>query len=151
MPLPIRLAKGEAGIFGYGSLLLQSSMETPLGRPYTGERHVCGLRGWRRRWNILYPEPSYYLEKPDGQRCYPENILYLNIERDEGSLNGVMYIVSEADLPDFDRWEWVYDRVDVTCDLLGCELEGGSAWAYTGKPEHILTASAPVEHAAVRA
>jgi cation transport regulator ChaC len=147
----IRLAKGEVGLFGYGSLLLQSSMEQTLGRPYTAERYQCRLRGWRRRWNILYPNRTYYFDEPDGGRCYPENIVYLNIERADGILNGLVYIISESELPGYDQREWVYDRVDATTDLVGCEIQGGPIWGYVGKREHVLPSPMPVGHAAIRA
>lgn len=148
----VRLREGEAGLFGYGSLLLQSSMEQTLGRPYAGTRYACELRGWRRCWNLLYPNNNqFYFVKAAGERCYPANIVYLNIYRVDTSVNGVIYIISEAELAGFDRREWPYDRVNIAGDLIDCEVRGGPVWAYAAKREHVLAAPLPAEQTAIRA
>lgn len=145
----LELEAGEAGLFGYGSLLLKSSMERTLDRPYPGTPLPCRLRGWRRTWDSLYPnERFYYLA--DGARRVPKNILYLNITRAPGTLNGLLYVVREDDIPGFDRREAVYDRVDVRNDLVDVDVRGGPVWAYVGKAPFLLTSAAPVDEAAIR-
>ena len=128
------IKRGEAGLFGYGSLLLQGSMEQTLGRPYTRKRYACKLHGWSRRWNALYPNNRYYFSTGGDERLYPASIAYLNICRADVSVNGVLYVITEQELSAFDRREWIYDRVDVTRDLSECQVEGGVVWAYVAKP-----------------
>ena len=143
------LEPGESVLFGYGSLLLKSSMERTLGRQYTRGPVPCRLRGWRRTWSSLFPnERFYYLA--GGERRYPTNILYLNISRSEGTLNGLLYVVNQDDIAGFDRREAVYDRVDVRDDLMDVDVKGGPVWVYVGKPPFLLTSPAPVDEAAIR-
>ena len=53
MPQTIELRDGHFGLFGYGSLLLKSSMERTLARSYDGDPIVCRVDGWRRTWNAI--------------------------------------------------------------------------------------------------
>jgi cation transport regulator ChaC len=145
------IKRGEAGLFGYGSLLLQRSMEQTLGRPYTRKRYACKLHGWSRRWNALYPNNRYYFSTGGDERLYPASIAYLNICRADVSVNGVLYVITEQELSAFDRREWIYDRVDVTRDLSECQVEGGVVWAYVAKPDYTMNSIWPVEEAAIRA
>ena len=146
----VELVPGEVALFGYGSLLLQASMERTLQREYARRRYVCSIRGWCRTWDSLYPNDRYYFLQADGKRCYPANIVYLNIAPCEGRLNGVLYIVSEEELVGFDRREVYYSRVDITPQLTDVEVKGGRAFVYVGKPEFTLGHPATVGHAAIR-
>jgi cation transport regulator ChaC len=146
----IALQPGQVGLFGYGSLLLLSSMERTLGRRYESERYACHVRGWRRSWDSIYPNKRYYFLREDGDRCYPRNILYLNVRRGDGLLSGVAYVISEDDLRGYDEREAVYDRVDITEALTDLEVTGGPVWMYVGKPEYVLTNAAPRDEAAIR-
>jgi hypothetical protein len=150
MPELLQLNPGEAVLFGYGSLLLQSSMERTFGRPYDRKPYVCHVEGWRRTWNSLYPNQRYYYLDGAGGKIYPENILYLNISRAAGMLNGLAYIIHDEDLPGFDKREAVYDRVDIREQLTDIEVRGGPAWAYTGKPPYLLTRQVSAREAAIR-
>jgi cation transport regulator ChaC len=146
----IQLNPRESAIFGYGSLLLKSSMERTLGRPYDRDRYTCHVSGWRRRWDSLYPNESYYYVGAAGEKVYPKNILYLNISRSDAALNGVLYIIDDAEVATFDKREAVYDRVDVRDQVTDVEIIGGAVWAYVGKPAHVLTAAVSAREAAVR-
>jgi hypothetical protein len=86
----LEIKRGEAGLFGYGSLLLQRSMEQTLGRPYTRKRYACKLHDWCRCWNALYPSNRYYFSTGGDERLYPASIAYLNIGRADVSVNGVL-------------------------------------------------------------
>jgi len=145
----LKLPSGMVGLVGYGSLILKSSMERTLGQPYSGKRYECHLRGWKRCWDALYPNRNFYFVKEDGKRCFPENILYLNIRRSHELLNGVLYVIPEAELPGFDKREWVYDRVNVAADLSDLTVEG-DVWAYVGKPSCVMTEPLALEQAAIR-
>ncbi len=149
MMATLDLKPGEVGLFGYGSLLLKSSMERTLGRPYPAAPLACQLRGWRRTWNSLYPNEHFYYVN-EGERRYPKNILYLNVSRDAGTLNGVLYAITEDDLREFDRREAVYTRVDVRDDLVDVEVRGGSAWMYVGIEPYLLAGTVSRDEAAVR-
>src|SRR5262245_34524139 len=94
----IRLGQGEAALFGYGSLLSIPSLESTLGRKYTGPFVPSRLAGWRRQWDAALPNTSFYTDTPQG-RLYPDWILYLNVRREPGSvMNGMVFIVNPAEL-----------------------------------------------------
>lgn len=150
MSQTLMLQRGEVALFGYASLLLKSSMERTLGRPYDRERYGCHLSGWRRTWNCFYPNQRYYYTGADGERVYPESILYLNISRAAATLNGLVYVVREEDLPSFDKREAVYDRVDVREQLTDLKVEGGPVLAYVGMPNYLLSCPVPARQAAIR-
>lgn len=151
MPESVDLQPGEAGLFGYGSLLNLASLERTLGRRYDRKRYACRLQGWRRAWDSLCPNERFYFEKPGGERCYPRNILYLNVRPSPAAVNGVLYVISEQDLPGFDEREAFYDRVKITGSLLDIDVRGGEAYVYVGREPHLMNQPMPAEHAAIRA
>jgi hypothetical protein len=126
-------------------------MEATLGKPYTGRRYPCRLRGWRRRWTSLYPNERYYFRKSEGARCYPRHILYLNVEPADSVLNGVVYLLDESDLPGLDEREAVYKREIVKLEGLDPGLDALTVYTYVGIPPYILTGVPVVEDAAIRA
>jgi hypothetical protein len=146
----LKLNPGTALLLGYGSLLLKSSMERTLGRPYDLERYTCHVSGWKRTWNSLYPNNRYYYHTETGKKVYPRNILYLNISPSSGLVNGVAYLISDSELAEFDGREAVYDRVDVCDQVIDLEVTGGPVWAYVGKPGYTLSAAVGVKEAAIR-
>jgi hypothetical protein len=151
-PMTLTLPPGMSGLFGYGSLLLRSSMERTLGRAYHDAPIVATVRGWRRTWDSIYPNQQFYFEPAAGERCYPAHIIYLNIRRDPGAmLNGLIYVVDPGDLARFDAREAVYDRVRIDGDLIEPSVTGGAVYAYVGKPEYLLDGPVPPSQAAVRA
>jgi cation transport regulator ChaC len=133
---------GEEGIFGYGSLLSQQSMERTLGRAYGLPPVVCSVSGWRRTWDVFVPEKEKW-RNDDG--LSPEKIVYLNVSRTPDELvNGLLYVIPSALLASFDAREWVYGRVDITSALMDVRVEGGRAWMYVAKPEfHVRGARFP--------
>jgi len=140
--MELALSKGHTVIFGYGSLLLQRSMELTLGRRYEQPRFPCALRGWRRSWNVYMPNRNFYESGPDGE-FVPRNIVYLNLSPAGGeTVNGVLYVVDPAALAALDRREWVYDRRSIARDLVGVTVGGSDASVYVGKPEWTLDLAA---------
>jgi hypothetical protein len=128
------LSTGQSLIFGYGSLLLQESMEVTLGQPYRKPCYKCALRGWRRSWDVFMPNDLYY--EPGPVEFVPDNIVYLNIRPGAScSANGLLYVLDPGQIDALDRREWIYDRCVVTGDLMGVVIEGGDAYVYTAKPE----------------
>jgi hypothetical protein len=146
----LHLQPGESAIFGYGSLLWLPSLERTYGRPYTGPQHLACLAGWRRTWDVLCPNRTFFFITRAGDRCCPENILYLNIQPGNTLLNGMLYVMTDLDIAEFDRRENAYDRIDITAQLRGVEVRGGPAYVYVGKPESVLRKLRGPEHTAVR-
>lgn len=147
----VTLRPGEAAVFGYGSLLSLPSLQRTLQRPYDGPLLPAVLAGWRRSWDVAMPNQSYYtLQGP--ARLTPRHILYLNIRPEAGSfVNGVLFVVTKAELEAFDAREWIYDRTPITNALQTPAITGGDAFVYVAKPEHVLREVASPEIAAVRA
>jgi cation transport regulator ChaC len=150
-PVTIALRSGEAAVFGYGSLLSRSSLERTLRRGYEGPFIPCSVRGWRRSWDAAMPNSEFYALRA-GVRVVPEFILYLNVRPDAAtSVNGVLFVVSAAQLAALDERESIYDRVPVGHLLEGAEVTGGEAYIYVTRPEHTLRGVTSPAHAAIRA
>ena len=118
-------------VFGYGSLVPAGVAALPDGAV------PCRLSGWRRGWDVAMdnardlPGYKHYLT-PDGER--PDvMVAFLDIAPHEGGLvNGAAIPVAQGELPDLDRRERNYRRVEVT-DHLDTRLPGGgTVWAYVG-------------------
>lgn len=123
-------------IFGYGSLLNKASLDSTLGRPYNGPFIPVTVKGWKRSWSIRFPNDSYYYEEK-GRYIYPENIIYLNIEKNEEStVNGVLFIVSEEELKALDNRESVYNRIKITTPPATRIVPGTTIYTYVAKPEY---------------
>ena len=147
----VDLRPGEAGIFGYGSLLSRASLERTLGQKYEPALQTASLPGWRRAWDVRQPNRAYYAESAEG-RVYPENILYLNVTAQPGSvLNGVVIVVTVEQLAAFDQREWMYDRLAVTRELHDVRIVGGDVFLYAAKPEFVVRDVKSPRIAAVRA
>jgi len=147
----IRLGPGEHAIFGYGSLLSIASLERTLGRSYRGPFALCSVEGWRRRWNVAMPN-EVFAYRDSGSWVTPERIVYLNVEPQPGTrVNGVLFVVDASELARFDKRESIYDRIDVTSQLRGVTIEGGSAWLYCGRKEHLVQGVPSARTAAIRA
>jgi cation transport regulator ChaC len=150
-PSAIKLHAGEHAVFGYGSLLSMASLERTLGRTYHGPLVVCDLIGWRRSWNVSMPNSTFAFQDSFGTWITPERVLYLNITPAPGKrVNGVLFIVGEADLRVFDQREWIYERVAVNDLLRGVTVIDGPAWAFVARPEHLLVPPTDPRQAAVR-
>lgn len=137
MPRTITLRNDEHAVFGYGSLLSRQSMERTLGRAYEGQPTVCAVDGWRRSWDVYVPNSGKYVDESGST---PLNIIYLNVRRAPGHVNGLLYVVSAAELAAFDRREWVYDRLAISGMLGDLAVDGGEAWMYVAKPDFIAQA-----------
>ena len=147
----VHMRDGEAALFGYGSLICLESLEHTLGHAYRGPLVVCALEGWRRAWDVAMPNETYFTETP-SRRMVPDNILYLNISPERGSLlNGVLFVVNQPELEAFDRREWIYTREEVTSQVRGASIPSGEAYVYVGKPEYVMSRVGTPKRAAIRA
>jgi len=146
----IRLEPGEVALFGYGSLLMRESIERSLGHAYDRPFVDCEVVGWRRIWDIAMPNRAIVAER-EGQRFTPARILYLNVRREPGTrLNGVLFVVSHAELAVFDKREWIYTRQNVTRELRGVALESGTVYMYVGMPNYHWDGTGSFRDVAVR-
>lgn len=141
-----RIPEGYVGMFGYGSLMSKNFIETGLlGGRYEGPFLPAHLRDYKRSWTFAWPSeiPSatadgqYYKAAVvvEGDTLYPRFLHYLNIREAAGStLNGVLYMVPEGDLPVYDQWEPGYERFEVTDRIADYAIEGGPVYAYRALP-----------------
>jgi len=150
-PSAIELSPSEHAVFGYGSLLSLTSLERTLGRTYRGPLVVCDLVGWHRSWNAAMPNSTFIFQDHLGKWTTPEHILYLNIVPSASHrVNGVLFVVSDAELEALDKREWIYKRLPVNDLLRGVSVLKGTAWAFVARPEYLLTPPADPRQAAVR-
>ncbi len=150
-PKLMRLRPNEAAVFGYGSLISRASLERTLQRPYDGPFIACAVKGWHRSWDVAMPNHGFYA-KIGSERVTPQMILYLNVQPlASSSVNGVLVVVTHAELQALDRREWIYDRRVVTHELRGVQLTGGDAFMYVAKTQYVTDAVTSPAVAAVRA
>lgn len=150
-PKIVELTENEVAIFGYGSFLSVASLETTLKCRYGGPFVTCSIEGWRRSWNAAMPNQTFYAATPSG-RVFPEQIIYLNVTAQPGSLlNGVLFVVGSEDLQAMDEREWIYDRKAITDQLRGVSISGGDAFTYVAKQEYLATDVTSPASAAIRA
>lgn len=146
----LELGKGETAIVGYGSLLSPASVGRTLQREYGGPFLLGEIEDWRRSWDVSMPNEAFYYEE-DGERIYPERILYLNARHRRGErMNCSIFVARENELPAMHAREWIYRPTVVTDFLRGVRLEGGDAIMYVGRPEHVMAAAESPREAAVR-
>ncbi|MEA2131569.1 MAG: hypothetical protein QOJ85_4460 [Solirubrobacteraceae bacterium] len=114
----------EQFVFGYGSLAADLA-----------GGHEAALHGRRRAWGVAMdnrvdvPGYKHYRLRADGGRpavC----VAFLDLVEDEGATTtGVCMPVTTAQLPELDRRERNYDRIDVTGAVTPAR---GTVWAYVG-------------------
>ena len=144
----IKLQTDQSALLGYGSLLSIRSLERTLGRTYDGPFVPVELKGWRRTWDAAMPNKKFYAET-NGDRLYPETILYLNIARDAATtLNGILFVVNGTELASFDERESIYDRIDITDNV---PVTGGRAYVYVCRPQYTVKDVTSPAQSAVRA
>jgi hypothetical protein len=144
------IPEGHVGMFGYGSLMSKNLIETGLlDKAYDGPFLPARLKGYKRSWTFAWPTdiPLYNVDSTfskdyiliAGDTIFPKYLHYLNIREDPNTvINGVLYIVPEADLPNYDAWELGYERFEVTDLIQGYAIEGGPVFAYKALPDFEL-------------
>lgn len=142
-----QIPEGHVGMFGYGSLMSKKFIETGLlDKNYGGTFLPAHLKGYKRSWTFAWPTeiPLYNVDSTftkdyiliEGDTIFPKYLHYLNIREDSNTvINGVLYIVPEADLPNYDAWELGYERFEVTDLIQGYTIEGGPVFAYKALPD----------------
>ena len=144
------IPEGHVAMFGYGSLMSKNLIETGLlDKAYNGPFLPAHLKGYKRSWTFAWPTdlPLYNVDSTftkdyiliEGDTVYPKYLHYLNIREDPNTvINGVLYIVPEADLPNYDAWELGYERFEVTHLIQGYTIEGGPVFAYKALTDFTL-------------
>jgi hypothetical protein len=146
----LRLIPPQVALFGYGSLLSKASMELTLGCEYAGSPVECSIRGWRRTWDVMMPNRTFYEDGQSGE-LVPAHIIYLNVQKDPHSaLNGLAYVLGPKEIAMFDKREWIYNRETITKDVTDLSFIGGELEMYVGKPEFLVPPGCTTEQAAVR-
>lgn len=147
----LHLLEGETGVIGYGSLFSIESISKTLNRPYAGPFFFCRMDGWRRSWDVSMPNQAFYYEE-QGERVYPQKIVYLNVRPVSSRLmNCVVFVLNSEELKAMHGREWIYDPVVVTESLRGVRVTGGEAIMYVGKTMHLVRAAKSPREAAIRA
>ncbi len=103
-------------IFGYGSLMLPSSIARTLGRePSVAELTPARVDGYARSWSVWGEALAGSAESPQRVK-----LIFLNVAEQAGAwCNGVLLPVEEEHLPAFDLRENRYRRVDVRDAVTG--------------------------------
>ena len=122
------MANGSVWVFGYGSLVIPTSLGGTLGRePQRGIDFIAAeCDGWERRWNYGIDVQPGSLVGADVDRI--DTLVALGIVPVEGAcMNGIITVVHADELPGLDARERNYDRVDVTEQVRLVEDAPGAA------------------------
>ncbi|HET6830333.1 MAG TPA: gamma-glutamylcyclotransferase family protein [Solirubrobacterales bacterium] len=124
-------------VFAYGSLVSATSAGETLGRPV--EPEPATLAGWSRGFTVVRDNRTSektFARRDDG--TIPDWVLGLDVAAiAEGTVNGALIAVDEAELDRLDLREIRYRRVEV-----GDAVAGPAAgrfdrvYAYAARPEH---------------
>ena len=139
------IPNGKVGLIGYGSLTSSKQMEKQLEKAYLGPVHVIHLDGYRRNWNMVFPNdslhpPVKYLIQCERGKVFPKYIVNPNLEPyDGGRMNACLFLVDQEDLITLDRTEKGYSRVDVTSSVAEFDVQKGKVYAYQALPEYTKT------------
>lgn len=138
----ITIPDGKVGMIGFGSLMSLQRTEEVFNHKYTDSIYVVHLEGYQRSWDYVtanndkdvYTEEDleynrFYIKDKDTLGF--ENTIYLNITEQVGiSMNCVLYMVTEEEINDMDRYEFGYERIDVSDRIKEYSFEGGKVYAY---------------------
>lgn len=147
----VELEPDQAALVAYGSLLSAQKMRRMLGRTPVPQPQIAELSGWRRFWNGLMPNSRGVSGLTTTGRPTPEKLLYLNLcpASSPVPVNVLVWIIPSAALSIFDEDEQTYERVRVNDDLRGIQILGGEVYAYTARPEWVLTEPGQADTVAV--
>lgn len=117
-------------IFGYGSLISESSVSRTLSREVMARDLVpATLHGYQRDWGIAIP-----VVFDDGG---VELAAFLDVQPAPGALvNGVLIAVTGTELATVARREAQYDVIDVTEHIQTSAALNGRVFTARGRPEH---------------
>lgn len=124
-------------IFGYGSLVDRQDLAEYLGQE-NPEYNFVEIKGLKRDWRVAMdnlkdlPNYKYYVDA-QGLRV-DKYVAFLNVAfAQESKVNGVLFSVDPAKLPDLDARERNYERIDIS--HLCQDVCRGRVWTYMAKQE----------------
>jgi len=122
-------------IFGYGSLVDRGDLALYLGEEKPQYEFVK-FKGLKRDWSVAMdnradvPNYKYYVNA--AQERVDKYIAFLNVSFDPNAeINGVIFPVDEAKLPELDARERNYRRVEIS--HLSQSVHQGRVWTYMAK------------------
>lgn len=130
----LQLEENEVAIFGYGSLMLKTTLHNPH---YSGPFIQAKLYDFKRSWTVRYPN-IYQLEFIDenGNVFTPKSTTALNVEPSHGSIvNGMIFVCSKSELESYDERESSYNRIKINDQLGDICVLGGDAFVYSAKSD----------------
>ena len=144
----IVIPEGKVGLIGFGSLMSLNRAEDIIEHEYEDSIYLVHLEGYERSWNYVtsnFDNQVYTTEDLTYDRLYIhdndtlpfENTIYLNItENKDVSMNCVLYLVTEQEIQNMDRFEFGYERIDVSDNVSDHSIEGGKVYAYQALPNY---------------
>jgi len=136
----LEIPEGLTGVFAYGSLISQTSMEQSLGHEYERPSYEAHLNGYEREWRCVRhwrsgPRPIYahILRGTDSVPILGAAELDLS-PKEEGRINGILYLLTGEELESIDQREWGYQRVDVTDEIEEFRIRGARVYVYASPP-----------------
>jgi len=149
----MEIPKGLVGIIAYGSLISLTNMEQTIGHKYQGPINQIHLTGYERAWICVRhwndsqatvagakKLDAYILRGTEHVSILGAAELNLYPKK-KGKVNGILYLITDEELPGLDKREWGYRRVDVTDKIEEFEFRGGKVYVYEGPPERTDSSS----------
>jgi hypothetical protein len=142
----LEIPKGFVGIVAYGSLISLQSFEGSLGHKYEGQVHEVHLRGYERVWTCVRPwnDPQTAAAGGPKIRAYllrgDERVPILGAAeldlqpKKKGTINGLLYLITDEELLKLDKREWGYRRADVSDKIEEFRFGDGKVYVYEGLP-----------------
>ncbi len=142
----MEIPTGSSGMIAYGSLISLKSLEGTLGHKYEGPIRQVHLAGYEREWACVRPfndpeaiaagRPKIDAFLMSGAERVPvTGAAELNLyPKDQGRINGLLYMVTDEELARLDKRERGYRRADVTDKVEEFDFRGGKVFVYEGRP-----------------
>ncbi|GIK76950.1 MAG: gamma-glutamylcyclotransferase [Thermoleophilia bacterium] len=133
----------STAVFAYGSLVAAASAAETLSRPVAPE--PATLTGFRRGFTVVRDNRASektFARRADGS--IPDWVLGLDVAVADGSVNGALIAVEEAELTRLDIREIRYRRVEVGAAVAGPAADGyDRIYTYAARPEHHAPVAPP--------
>jgi cation transport regulator ChaC len=136
----LEIPEDLTGVFAYGSLISQASMEQSLGHEYERPSYEVHLNGYEREWRCVRRWRSgprridaHLVRGTDNVPILGAAELDLS-PKDEGRINGILYLLTGEELESIDQREYGYQRVDVTDEIEEFRIRGARVYVYVSAP-----------------
>lgn len=132
----LEIPEGLTGLFAYGTLISQTTLERTLEHPYERSSYEVHLIGYEREWKCdphwRSGDPPVYAHILRGTDSVPV-LGQAQLDRspkEDGRINGILYLLTGEELDSLDRWEQDYQRVEVTEEIEEFRIRGAKVYAY---------------------